>query len=134
MIVAPRTRCRRGFSLLEVLVATTIFVFAVVGLGQLLNVCSDQVQETRYTNRAAQLLETQMNRVISGEVSLTSQGDSSFDEDADWTWSIDAQADNNLTNLYRVTIHVSRNRAGGPPFEASLTQMVLDPASKGTIE
>jgi prepilin-type N-terminal cleavage/methylation domain-containing protein len=128
-----RTR-RSGFSLLEVLAALAIFLFAVIGISQLLNVASNQVLETRYTNRAAQLLQSQMNRVISGEVSLNSQGDTSFEEDSDWTWSMDASSDSSITNLWTVTIKVSRARSDGSSFEASLTQMILDPAAKGTLE
>ena len=131
----PRHRSRRsGFSLLEVLTALAIFLFAVIGISQLLNVASDRVLETRYTNRAAQLLQSQMNRVIAGEVSLTSQGDTSFDEDPDWTWSIDAASDGSVANLWTVTITVSRARTDGSPFQASLTQMILDPAAKGTLD
>jgi prepilin-type N-terminal cleavage/methylation domain-containing protein len=125
---------RGGFSLLEVLVALTIFLFSLVALGHLLNISADMVQETRYTNRAAQLLQTQMNRVISGEVALSSQGESSFSEEPDWSWTIDAQADNTIPNLWTVTIKVSRARPAGGAFEAALTQMILDPAAKGTIE
>src|SRR5262249_20479760 len=121
MTLRSANTLRPGFSLLEVLVALTIFLFSLIALSQLLNVCADQVQETRYTNGAAQLLQTQMNRVISGEVTLNSQGDSQFNEDADWSWSIDAQSDSSIQNLWHVTIKVGRSRPDGSEFEASMS-------------
>lgn len=134
MIIPRPTAQRGGFTLLEVLLALTIFLFALIALGHLLNVASNQVQEARYTNRAAQLCQSQMNRVIAGDVPLTGQGDVSFDEDPDWSWSIECQQESTITNLWRVQIKVTRNRSGGAPFEAALSQMVLDPAAKGTLE
>jgi Tfp pilus assembly protein PilV len=131
MRLAPASR-REGFSLLEVLAATTIFLFALVALSQLLQVCSDMAIDTQNTNRAHQLLESKLNEVCQGAVPLQSQGDVQFDEDSAWTYSITADVDGTTSTLYHVTIKVSRTMPTGT-FERSITQMVLDPAAKGSL-
>ncbi len=132
MRLAPASR-REGFSLLEVLAATTIFLFALVALSQLLQVCSDMAIDTQNTNRAHQLLESKLNEVCQGAVPLQSQGDVQFDEDTAWTYSITADVDGTTASLYHVTIRVSRTLPTGDTFERSITQMVLNPAAKGSL-
>jgi len=124
---------RDGMTLLEVLAAMAIFLFALVGLGQLLSICVDVALETQYTNRASQLCVSKMNDVICGAVSASSGGDGTFDEEPDWSWNV-ASDSGGAPNLYLVTVTVSRKRKDGTMFEAKLAQMVLDPATKGTIE
>ena len=134
MRVRPPTARRSGMSILEVLLAMAIFLMSLIGLGQLLAISSDLALETEFTNRAQQLCQSKMNEFISGALPMTSQGDTPFDEDNNWTWSADCQADNTVTNLYTVTLHVTRKRADGSTFDARLIQMIIDPTSKGAVE
>ena len=133
MRIAPTRRA--GFSLLEVLAATTIFLFALVALSQLLSLCGDMAVDAQNNNRAHQLLESKLNEVCQGGVPLQSQGDVQFDEDSaqGWSYSIDAQVDGTTTTLYHVTIIVSKKMPDGNDFKRSVTQMVLDPAAKGSL-
>jgi len=118
---------------MEVLVALAIFVISVIALGQLMNISGEMASDAQYLNRANQLAQKQMNSVVSGVVPMTSQSETNFDEAPDWTWSLDAQADN-TPNLWHVTVTVSHKRSdGSSDFEQSLYQMVLDPIARGNL-
>lgn len=127
-----RRRGRPGLSLLEVLLSMAIFLIAVVGLMELVNFCGRQAFSISQVNRANQLLEDRLNAVTAGVVPFTGQSDTPFDEDPDWSWSMESQADN-TPNLYRVTITVKWQR-GNDSDEWSASRMVFDPAQKGTFE
>jgi prepilin-type N-terminal cleavage/methylation domain-containing protein len=129
MIISPQPK-RSGFSLMEVITALTIFLLSLVALSQLMNISSDMASDAQFLHEANQLAQKQMNGVVGGWVPLTSQSATSFDENPDWTWSIDCQADS-TANLWHVTITVSRKRADGSSFERSLYQMVVDPTARG---
>src|SRR5262245_34039107 len=102
---APIQSHRSGLTLLEVLVSLAIFLTFLVGITQLLNMSTYHALEVQNLNRASQLLQSQMNRVICGDVSLTSQGETEADDDPEWTWSMDCEAEG-TPNLWRVTIKV----------------------------
>jgi type II secretory pathway pseudopilin PulG len=130
-----RRQRRSGMSLLEVVLAMAIFLMALIGLSQLLGFCSQLGLDAQFTNRAAQLMQSKMNEVVSGVVPLTGQGDTEFDDDSDWVWSLEAEADTTAPGLYRVTVTVSRKLPDGTVLmTASLSQIILDPASRGTLE
>jgi prepilin-type N-terminal cleavage/methylation domain-containing protein len=123
---------RPGFSLLEVLLAMAIFLIALIGIGELLNISSQQAFEISLVNKAGQLLEDRMSAVVSGSVPITGQSETSFDQDPEWVWSMDSQADN-TPNLYRVTVKV-RWQGAGESDTWTLSRYVIDPAQIGTIE
>lgn len=122
---------RPGFSLLEVVLASAIFLIALVGLTQLLSVSSQQAIEIQRMNRAAQILQSKLNEVVAGVEPLTSTGEAAVDDDPDWVWSMTAEPQSE-TGLYRVTITVSFARDAAASW--SVTQLVLDPAQRGGIE
>jgi general secretion pathway protein I len=123
---------RPGLSLLEVLVALAIFLFAMVAIGRLVVSGADRALEVRYKSEAVQIAQTKLAEAASGAVALSSQGASPLDEDPEWQWSLDAEQ-GSVANLWNVTVRVSRAGPGGSPMEyCSLTQMVLDPAQRGS--
>ncbi|HLW66432.1 MAG TPA: prepilin-type N-terminal cleavage/methylation domain-containing protein [Gemmataceae bacterium] len=127
-----RAPARSGFSLIEVLLAVAIFLLSLVALGQLMNMTSQMAIDVDHTNRANQLMQKQMNGVVSGSVPLSSQSDTSFDEDSNWYWSLDAQSDS-TPSLWHVTVTVSHKTSSGDvDFQKSLSQMVLDPTIRGS--
>jgi prepilin-type N-terminal cleavage/methylation domain-containing protein len=132
-MIHPTTRAgtRQGLSLLEVLVAMAIFLFALVGIGRLITFGTDRAMDAEQQSRAAQLCLSKMAEVNAGVVSLSSQADVPFDEDPDWTWTLDAEQ-GNITGLWTVTVTVSRQRNGLPPMQSSLHQMILDPSLRGS--
>ena len=59
-----------------------------------------------------------MAELYVGAVPLQSQGDTPFDEDPDYTWSVDAQQ-NTLQNLWNVTVTVTERGATAPKRKPS---------------
>jgi hypothetical protein len=119
---------------MEVITSLAIFLLSMIAIGQLLNVSTNLAQDTRDTLRASQLCRSKMNEVVAGAVGLTSQSDITFDEDQNWTWSVECQEESSITNLWRVTVRVRRQRNDNTKIEDSLTQYVLDPAARGTLD
>jgi prepilin-type N-terminal cleavage/methylation domain-containing protein len=122
---------RRGLSLLEVLVALAIFLFSLIVLGRLVVMGSDTALDVQYQSQAAQLCQSKMAEVVSGVVPLNSQNEVPFDEDPDWTWSLECEQ-NSIAGLWNVTVHVVRQRPDGGRNECSLSQMMLDPSVRGS--
>ena len=131
MAPAPARLPRHGLSLLEVLVALAIFLFSIVALHQALNIGTSNSIDMQQLQQASQLAQSKIAEVYAGVVPLTSTPDTPFDEDPDFTWSIDAQQ-STLTNLWNVTLTVKRNRADGSKLETKLSQMIIDPSLRGT--
>jgi type II secretion system protein I len=130
--MARASGSRSGLTLIEVLLALAIFLMSLVALGQLMNMTSEMALEIDHTNRANQLMQKQMNAVVAGYVPLSGQSDTPFDEDSNWYWSVDAQADS-APSLYHVTVTVShKTSTGDTDFQKSLYQMVLDPTIRGS--
>src|SRR5215472_12953225 len=98
---------RGGFSLLEVLVAMAIFLFALVAISQLINLGADHAVEVHYQQRAIQICESKLAELRGGSVSLSSQSDVALDEDPDWTWSVDAEQ-SSLAGLWQVKVTAKR--------------------------
>jgi general secretion pathway protein I len=132
MIMSTQARSRRaGLSLLEVLVALAIFLFSIVALNQALNIGTRNAVDMQQHMMAAQLVQSKMAEVYCGAVPLSSQSDTPFDEDPDYTWSLDAEQ-NSVTNLWNVTVTVTRARGDGSKLETKLSQMIIDPSIRGT--
>lgn len=124
---------RRGLSLLEVLAALAIFLFSLVALGRLIGIGSDNVREIQWLGQGSLLAQSRMAEVLAGSIALSSQSDSTCDEDSDWSWSMEADPDT-PPGLYRVKITLSRNRPDGSRFETVLNQMVIDPNFRGNTD
>lgn len=122
---------RRGLSLMEVLIALTIFLFSLVAIGRLVVMSGDRALDVQQQSLAAQLCQAKLAEVLAGAVPLSSQSDVPFDEDPDYRWSLDAQSDA-TPNLWRVQVRVTRERPDGSKIECSLSQMVLDPSQRGS--
>ena len=69
---------------------------------------------------------------VSDDLPLGSQGETPFDEEPDWSWSIDAEQQGDAASLWTVKITVSRPGPKDTKIQASLAQMVFDPQQRGS--
>jgi prepilin-type N-terminal cleavage/methylation domain-containing protein len=121
---------RPGLTLIEVLLALAILLLALAAIGQLVDVGSDHSVAARFHVIGTRLAQAKLAECEAGVIDLKSGGGGSFDDDPDWSWAVDAQPDT-ATNLYRVTVTVSRDDRG-KTFEITLAQMMFDPAAMGS--
>jgi Tfp pilus assembly protein PilV len=124
---------RRGLSLIEVLLALTIFMLALVVLGRLVDMGTNREMEARYQTRGTRLALDKLAEFESGAKSLD-ETSGSFEgaDDSAWTWEASAQLQDQIApNLYLVTVTVSRDLKG-KTFSVTMSQMLLDPAIVGS--
>ncbi len=126
------TRRRRpGLTLIEVLLALAILLMSLAAIGQLVDAGSDRGVEARFHVRGTRLAQAKLAECEAGVVPLGSGGSGTFTDDDDaWSWTVDAQPET-ATNLYRVTVTVSRDNRG-KKFEIALAQLMYDPAMTGS--
>src|SRR5947209_632523 len=123
---------RSGLSLLEVIIATAIFLMALIGLRQLISVAGDHALEVEMRSQATRMCHSKMAELQAAIPPLLTANDT-FDEDPDYSWSLDVEA-GTVPNLWVATVRVTKQRPGNPdnPIEVALTQMLLDPSVAGS--
>src|SRR6266478_1235136 len=84
-------RRRKGMSLLEVIIALAIFLMALIGIGHLITFSGQQTLELSERGHAAQLAQAKLAEVIAGIQTLSSQGDTGFEDEPEWMWSLTAE-------------------------------------------
>jgi len=121
------TPVRSGLSLLEVLIALTIFLTATTIIGQLVSTGSQAAIGAQLKAEAARRCESVMAEAIAGAIPLETTGATTFGDDPLWTWSL-AVDEGSVADLLHVEARVSRqNRAGQAPSEFRLVRWVRDP-------
>ena len=125
---------RPALTLLEVLIALAIFLMAMVVFGEMIVRNGQIARDIQRQNLATRLCKSKLQEVLSGAVPLTSQGDEAFDEEPDYTWSL--QADSGAVDgLWNVTVTVTCKQAdAADPIQVAVTQMVLDPSIEGSTQ
>jgi len=122
---------RPGLTLIEVLVALAIFLLSLGAITRLVTFAGQRAADARRVDEAARLARSKLAEVYAGVVPLSSSGDTPFDEDPDYTWSLTADS-GSLTGLWTVTMTVKRKGDAGPGF--SLQQFMLDPTIRGSTQ
>jgi Tfp pilus assembly protein PilX len=126
-----RSRPRRGLSIVEVLLALTIFIIALAALSQLTDLGTSRAADARAYTRGARLAQSKMAEVEAGVVGLDGEATGNFDgDDAGWEFTVTPEP-TGPPNLYTVTVRAKYVRAG-KPLEVVLTQLVFDPAQTGS--
>ena len=126
-LTLAKTR-RPGLSLIEVLLAMAIFFIAIVAISRLVDMGTDRELEARLHTSGARLAQNKLAEFEMGVESMTATSGDFGDADSGWTWSMTSEQPG--TNLYLVTVTVSRDMKG-KPFSLTLSQMMLDPTIKG---
>jgi hypothetical protein len=111
-----------------------IFLMSIVAIGHLITLAGENSIEIEQRGEAAMLAQSKMAEVIWGAVPLSAQSDQEFDEAPDYKWALTADQNGNIANLWNVTVTVTRERSDGSKVESVLSQMVLDPAQRGSSQ
>ena len=122
---------RRGVSLIEVLLATAIFLLSIAAIGILVQAGSNDAVEATRTNLCSQLARGKMAELEAGvgDVTIDSGGSGTFAEYPNYQWevvSVPVAANNSIQAAYDVTVRVWVET--GRPTEVSLSQILVDPA------
>jgi len=139
MRVRQRLKCaRRGMTLLEVVIALTIFLFSLVALSHLVSLGNERALEVQQQAHASMLCQSKLAELVAGSETLGSSGLSPFPDDtappnspfANFQYQIEA-SESDIPNLWNVTVIVQKDRGDGRVLEVQLSQMVLDPSARG---
>ena len=96
---------RSGLSLLEVLLSLAIFLLSLIALGQLVSFGSERARDVQYLSIASVKAQSKLNEVIAGSLPMNGTGETTFDDDTDWSWSLTADADAAVDRLDRRVRH-----------------------------
>ena len=125
---------RSGLTLLEVVVAMAIFLMSLVAIWQLLLLSGDRALDVKLLARTSMVCQSKLAEVMIGaEPPNSTSGYTSLPDEAnkDLQWKMEVQS-SDVANLYNVKISVKAELPNGRIFESHLTQMVLDPAVRGS--
>jgi len=129
---------RRGFSLLEIILALALLAGAVAVLSELSSSGLENAGRARDMTQAQLLCESKLAEVVAGILPAESQQGTCETELApslsEWIYTIDV-ASAAQAGLLEVRVTVSRDPALDPrPVECSLVRWVLDPSAVTTTE
>lgn len=122
---APQVR--RGFTLLEVLLALGIFLVAMTAIGQLIGLGSRASVEARLEADAVLRAETALHEVLAGVQPMQTTAATGFTDDPDWQWTVTVTEGPHV-DLLLITVTAFRQAPGeAPQNSVSLTRMVRNP-------
>jgi hypothetical protein len=110
-----------------------IFLMAVVVIGQLVTMGGERALDVEQQSEATRLAQSKLSELLCGALPLSSQSDQAFDESPDYRYSIDC-SQNNISNLWNVSVTVTRERSDGTKVQSTLSQMMLDPSVRGSSQ
>lgn len=117
---------RRGFSLLEVVLALAILAGAVAIIGELVRMGSRNAATARDSTQAQLLCEGLLEQVVAGYLPLTSVSNATCEGTTDWTYSIAVEPTVD-TGVMSVTVTVRQATDAESPPEFQLVQWLRDP-------
>ncbi len=120
---------RRGVSLIEVLLATAIFLISLAALSVLVRSAADSAADATRSNQCSRLARSKMAELEAGvgEVSLTGGGGGTFDEAPGYQWEVTPVPVAVGSGVaYDVTVRVWIETPL-KTTEVSLSQIILDP-------
>jgi general secretion pathway protein I len=129
MMLRTRPHLRAGLSLLEVLVAMTIFLIALGAIAGLVDFGAERSLAATMTTLGTRLAQGKLAEIEAGLTAPNSSEQGNFEDEPEWSYSLEPGAQL-APNTYPVTVRVSRE-LGGRKYEVVLTQIIFDPAMQG---
>ncbi|MGL6073661.1 MAG: type IV pilus modification PilV family protein [Fimbriiglobus sp.] len=128
-MILRSTPNRPGLSLLEVLVAMTIFLISLAAIASLVDFGADRSMAASMTTLGTRLAQSKLAEIEAGAIPPNTSETGTFEDEPDWSYSLEPGTEL-AANTYPVTIRVSREVAGRK-YEVVLTQIIFDPAQQG---
>ena len=124
--VRPRTSGRAGLTLIEVILATAIFLGSLTAILQLMNVGHDSRIVAKLQAEAAVRCESLMGEYISGISPLTDESQTPFADSEEWVYTTTVE-EGDGTSLLKVTVVVEHlaNENANAVFQ--LVRLMRDP-------
>lgn len=118
---------RRGVSLIEVLLATAIFLISLAAISVLVRGASDNAADAARINLCSRLARMKMAELEAGvaDVTLSAGGSGVFNNYPNYQWQV-VSVPTTAPYTYDVTVRVT-NPYANRPTEVSLSQVILDP-------
>ena len=121
---------RRGFSLLEVILALAILAGALAVLGEITRQSLRNADYARDVTRAELLCESKLAEILTGASTTDPVQNAVLETDEDnrnWLYSVSTEAVDDL-GLLAVTVSVTYDSSSGtPPPAAAITRWMIDP-------
>ena len=125
----PGTRrpARRGVSLIEVILATAIFLIALSGISVLIRSATDNALDAARTNQCSRLARSKMAELEAGvgDATVTDGGTGVFAEYPNYQWEV-VTTQAVIPNAYDITVRVWIETPSRTT-EVRLSQILLDP-------
>jgi type II secretion system protein I len=120
---------KRGFSLLEVVLALAILAGSIAVIGELVRIGARSAEGARDLTQAQFLCESKLAEITSGLAAVESLQTTICPEDENFVYSVDVESTSE-TGLVAVRVTVARNLpAHLQPVDFSLVQWLPDPAA-----
>lgn len=120
-------RARRGLTLLEVLLALSIFLIAMTAIGQLIALGTRAATDARLDAEATLRAETALHELLAGVQPMQSTEATAFTDNADWQWSATV-AEGPHVDLLLIQVSAWRQPAGeAPRGTVTLSRLVRNP-------
>ncbi len=132
---------RRGLSLLEVVLAVSIFTMSMAAIYQLISIGFRNTVDSRLQTQAIVRAESKMSEVIANSDLMQTTAAMPFEEDAataiegTWTWSLTVspwELDATMVNLEITTEYATPN--GTPAAVFTLRRLVRDPQAIADLQ
>lgn len=124
---------RRGFTLLEVILAVAIFVGAIAVLSKLFALGGENVLSAEQSANAWIVAESAWSELEAGARSLEESGPFEVEGMPGWQWSMEA-IPSELPDLYQVTIRVGQATSTAEPPLVELTRLFFDDGAGSSTE
>lgn len=119
-----------GLTLFEVVIALAIFLLALVPVWRLVSMGGEYALEVAQRAQASLLCQNKLDSVKCGAEGLNGSGTVDIGN-LTWNYTIESSP-SDVPSLYTVKITAKIDRPDGRTIEASLVQLVLDPAERGS--
>ena len=118
-----RSRCRGGFSLLEVLLATSILVGCLAVLSELAAIGRQHADDAEKYTLAQAICQTKINEILAGLARHDSVENKEVEDNPEWLYSVDTES-LVQSGLVALRITVMENVEDRPPRKFTVVRWI----------